>query len=61
MGHGVMSERGGGEGVSIMQYQIFVNNKLSFPSPHLTIINNELPVTRDTCEVRAAVTGAAYR
>ena len=46
MGHGVMSEQGGGEGVSIMQYQIFVNNKLSFPSPHLTIINNEWPVTR---------------
>ena len=48
-GNGVMK---GGEGVTIMQYQIFVNNKLSFPSPHLTITNNELPVTRDTCVVQ---------
>ena len=56
-GIGVMSKGEEREGVTRMQYQIFVNNKLSFPSPHLTIINDELAVTRDTCAVRPVVTG----
>lgn len=55
-GIGVMSRGEEREGVTRMQYQIFVNNKLSFPSPHLTIINDELAVTRDTCVVWAVVT-----
>ena len=50
-GVGVMSKGEEREGVTRMQYQIFVNNKLSFPSAHLTIINDELAVTRDTCVV----------